>query len=252
VPVTKKLLTSVAMATLFAGCATAGNEAQHGTTPATSRPARVAIELPRLPLQGVVVQEDGGLTFLGVDGEVLYRLEDYRLYYQWTVPGPVVVRREGTFYLLDVPRHTLEPFKSPEAAFAATSQFQDDLKLPLPPHPAGIDLTGFWEYALPSPDGHGLVAQWSGECEVPHAFFVVDGVPRPVTGEKTFLDSPSSLSLGWSARSEAVVYLPHLFCGDKRVPGIYAFRGPGDGQLLYPVQGVRSSARMWGVEPPAA
>jgi hypothetical protein len=254
VPVTLKLLTSVVVATLFAGCATAGNEAQDGTTPSTSRPARVAIELTRLPPQGVVVQEDGGLTFLGVDGGVLYRLEDYRLYYQWTVPGPVIVRREGTFYLLDVPRHTLEPFESPEAAFAATSQFQDDLDLPLPPHPAAVtDLSGFWAYALPSPDGRDLLAQWSGECEVPTAFFVVDGVPRPVTGERRFWRSPNSRSLGWSAQGEALVFLlPDDACGNKRVPGVYAFRGPGNGELVYPVHGIRSSARMWSVDPRAA
>ncbi|MEO8424191.1 MAG: hypothetical protein ABI595_09830 [Actinomycetota bacterium] len=249
---TKKLLTSVVVAALFAGCATAGNGASDGTTPSTSGPARVAIELPPLPPQGVVVQEEGGLTFLNVDGGVLYPLEDHRLYYQWTVPGPVIVRRKGTFYLLDVPRHILEPFESPEAAFAATSQFQDDLDLPLPPHPAAVtDLSGFWAYALPSPDGRELLAQWSGECEVPTAFFVVDGVPEPVTGERTFFESPNSRSLGWTARGDALVFLlPDDACGDKREPGIYAFRGPGGGELLYPVQGIHSSARMWGVEAP--
>lgn len=193
------------------------------------------------------MQEDGGLTFVGVDGGSLYRLEGYRLYYQWTVPGPVIVRREGTFYLLDVPLHTLEPFDSHEAAFAATSQFQDGLELPLPPHPAGFDLTGFWAYALPSPDGRDLLAQWSGECEVPIAFFVVDGMPRPVTGERRFWQSPNSRSLGWSAQGEALVFLPdNDACGDKRGPGLYTFRVPGDGELVYPVHGIRDSARMWG------
>ena len=250
---TRKLLTSIAAGALLVGCAGPDGVAPGATTAPTPGTARVAIELPRLPPQGIVVQEDGGLTFLGVDGGVLYELEDYRLYYQWTVPGPVIVRRAGTFYLLDVPRHVLEPFESREAAFDTAPQFQDDLELPLPPHPAGTDLSGFWAYALPSPDGHDLLAQWSGECEVPNAFFIVDGVPRPVTGERRFWTAPNSRALGWSARGEALVFLlDNDACGSKRAPGIYAFSGPGDGDLLYPVHGIRTSARMWGVEPPTA
>jgi hypothetical protein len=254
VRVTGKRLTSLVLAASFAGCAAPDGVAPEGTKSSTPVQAAMAIELPRLPPQGVVVQEDGGLTFLGVDGGALYRLEEYRLYYQWTVPGPVIVRREGTFYLLDASRHILEPFESPEAAFVAAPQFQDDLELPLPPHPAAMtDLSGFWAYALPSPDGRGLLAQWSGECEVPNAFFIVDDVPRPVTGEGRFWESPNSISLGWSAQGEALVFLtPNDACGDKRVPGIYAFLAPGDGQLLYPVHGIHSGARMWGVEPPTA
>lgn len=73
-----------------------------------------------------MVQEDGGLTFLGVDGG---------------------------------PRHTLEPFKSPAAAGAATTQFQDDLvqddlELPLPTHPPAVtDLSGCGEPLYPV---HGI------------------------------------------------------------------------------------------------
>jgi hypothetical protein len=252
---TKKLLISVAAASLLAGCATSNTSVPGGTTPSISSRAAATIELPRLPPQGVVVHEDGALTFLDVDGEVLYTLPGYRLYYEWMVPGPVIVRRGRQFYLLDVARHTLEPFETPEAAAAASRpQFQEGLELPLPPHPAAMtDMSGFWAYALPSPDGRDLLAQWSGECEVPTAFFVVDGVPRPVTGERRFWQSPNSRSLGWSARGEAFVFLlPNDACGNKRGPGIYAFRGPGDGDLLYPVHGFRSSARMWGVEGPAA
>jgi hypothetical protein len=251
--VTRKLLTSIAVTVLLVGCAAPGNEEPRGTAPSLSSPAPAAIELSSLPPQGVVVHEDAGLTFLSVDGEPVYRLDGYRLYYEWTVPGPVIVRRGKQFYLLDVSQHMLEPFESPEAAAAAAPQFQDDLELPFPPHPAGTDLTGFWAYALPSPDGHDLLAQWSGECEVPTAFFVVDGVPQPVTGERRFWASPNSRSLGWSARGKALVFLlDNDACGAKREPGIYAFQGPGDGELLYPVHGIRTSARMWGVESPAA
>lgn len=251
---TRKLLTSIAVGALLVGCAMSGTVTPSGTTPSLASPPAEAVELPDLPLQGVVVQEDGGLTFLGLDGGALHRLEGYRLYYEWTVPGPVIVRRAKQFYLLDVSRHSLEPFESPEAAFAAAPQFQEDLELPLPRHPGTMtDISGFWAYALPSPDGRQLLAQWSGECEIPRAFLVVDGVPRPVTGERWFGLSPNSRSLGWSARGAAVVFLLDSdACGDKRAPGIYAFHGPGDGELLYPVHGIRSSARMWGVEPPTA
>ena len=248
----RKLLISVVVGALLAGCATDTDEARTSATSSSPTPAAhsgpVAIELPHLPSQGFVVEEWGGLTFLGIDGGSLYRLEGYRLYYEWTVPGPVIVRRGKAFYLLDVSRHVLKPFDSPQAASAAAPQFQDGLELPLPPHPAGTEMSGLWAYALRSPDGKEVLAQWSGECEVPTAFLIVHGVPRPVTGEPNLSATPpNSVALGWSARGDALVYLqPNDACGQKREPGIYAFRGPGNGKLLYPVHTIRSEARMWG------
>jgi hypothetical protein len=257
---TRKLLISIMITSSLTGCATDVGDAPRPASPARSHPTSTpvpvpeTIELPHLPPQGVVVSEAGGLTFLDIGGDSVYRLEGFRLYYQWTVPGPVIVRRSKTFYLLDASEHDLEMFESPEAAFAAAPQFQDDLELPLPPHPAVMtDMSGFWAYALPSPDGRDLLTQWSGECEIPTAFFVIDGVPRPVTGERRFWTSPNSIALGWSARGRALVFLtPNDACGQRQAPGIYAFDGPGDGELLYPVHGTRSGARMWGVEAPAA
>ena len=76
-----------------------------------------------------------------------------------------------------------------------------------------------------SPDGRTLLAQWSGECEIPHAFVLpAGGGPlRPVTGERDWRTSPESVALGWLADGRARVRLLEGLCGHgARRPGIYA------------------------------
>ena len=88
--------------------------------------------------------------------------------------------------------------------------------------------TGHWRYALPSPDGRWVLAQWSGECEVPVAYlFRASGGPgRPVVA-----GGVESSAIGWSEDGRAVVGLWPGICGaaDQR-PGTY---------LLDPATGTR-------------
>ena len=92
------------------------------------------------------------------------------------------------------------------------------------------------------------MGQWSGECEVPTAFFIEEdeGEVVPVTGEAAPAHTPESFALGWTKRGQAVVFLPNGACGigaDR--PGIYLFREPGEGRLLVETP-KGSSARTWG------
>jgi hypothetical protein len=83
---------------------------------------------------------------------------------------------------------------------------------------------GFWRSVRLSPDGLTLLAQWSGECEVPIAFFVDvgDRQPRPVTGERRWYNAPESIAVGWARDGRARVKLPQGACGvGAEKPGVY-------------------------------
>jgi hypothetical protein len=88
---------------------------------------------------------------------------------------------------------------------------------------AGRD--GHWYWAALSPDGSRFLAQWSGDCEVPTAFFVSlgGGKPTPVTGESDWLKSPNTMAYGWTEDGRAIVFIPTKpACGTGVFrPGIY-------------------------------
>ena len=84
---------------------------------------------------------------------------------------------------------------------------------------------GHWYWAALSPDGTRFLAQWSGECEVPTAFFVslAGGKPIPVTGESDWAKSPNTMAYGWTPDGRAIVFIPTKpACGTGIFrPGIY-------------------------------
>jgi hypothetical protein len=108
------------------------------------------------------------------------------------------------------------------------------------PTPTATDAgkVGHWIWAAVSPDEKSLLAQWSGECEVPLAFLVdlANGTPTPVTGESDWAGSPMSVALGWTTDGRAVVFLPRGgSCGDgASPPGVYLYSQAGEGDLLFP------------------
>ena len=210
------------------------------TPPPTPDPAR-RIDVGSLPGEGVAVDLGGEVRLLDLDGRVLARLRGYRLYYDWTVPGPVVLRRHDTYFVLRVDRGVARPLASRDAAFDLSPQFEAGLALARPRGWSG----GRWAYALPGP-GELTLAQWSGECEVPAAMFLRPGeTPVSPTGV-TFRSAPESKALGWDDRGRALVHLMHGVCGTSfDRPGIYAFTGPGVGEPLYRDRRV-VGARMWG------
>ena len=111
------------------------------------------------------------------------------------------------------------------------------------------DASGFWAFALPSPDGSMLLTEWSGECESQTAFLAqADGShPVPVTGERGLADAPSSSVIGWTADGGALVFLgPGGACGSVEAPAwIYRFDQPGVGAMMIAVH-EPNGVRMWG------
>jgi hypothetical protein len=220
-------------------------------------PAEEPVPLPSLPDQGLVIGRAASVAFVALDGEVIDRLPGFRLYYDWTVPGPVIVRSHRVYYVLDVESHELRPLASRDEAFDLAPQFQEGVdpsyerfRLVDEPNKTGApDASGFWAFALPSPDGTRLLAEWSGECESQTAFLAeADGsTPVPVTGQRGLADAPSSSVIGWTADGGALVFLgPGGACGWGEAPaGIYRFEQPGVGAMMIAVH-EPNGVRMWG------
>jgi hypothetical protein len=74
--------------------------------------------------------------------------------------------------------------------------------------PDGI---GHWTKLLLSPNRRTYLAQWSGECEIPEAFFVParGGKPRPVTGRR----GDETIVLGWAPQNRARILVPRAAYG---------------------------------------
>lgn len=69
---------------------------------------------------------------------------------------------------------------------------------------------GHWRYALPSPDGKWVLAQWSGECETPAAFLIDVASGRVDDVAPAGVDS---YGIGWAPDGRAVVGVDAGPCG---------------------------------------
>ena len=81
-----------------------------------------------------------------------------------------------------------------------------------------VSPNGHWRYAIPSPDGRWVLAQWSGECEVPVAYIVPasGGDGRPVAGPDA-----ETIAIGWAPDGRAIVGFMPGACGAGNEPGTY-------------------------------
>jgi len=113
----------------------------------------------------------------------------------------------------------------------------------LGPAATAVRPAGWWTSAFVSPDGRRLLLQWSGECEIPVAFFAPAHHARslPVTGQRSLARAPESVALGWTRGGRAVVELPKGGCGSgTRRAGVYAIE-PISGAVTY----LYRHARLW-------
>lgn len=258
------------VALLVAGCAGAPSEQGPGSgggavsaSSAATAPAGSSalpegaremdrIELGSLPSQGLVVTRGDDVVFVDLSGDVIATLHRFDLAMSSADPK-IIVLRDRTWpeleghYVLDASAGELRPIGSREAAWEVVPP---DSQVMLPPPPGGIvqgTPAGHWRWAIPSPDGSTLLAQWSGECEVPVAFFVdrATGTMTEVTGGG-LRDAPESTGFGWSTDGRAVVALWSAVCGrELDGPGIYLFDRPGHGVLLIRME-PDARAAMWG------
>ena len=203
------------------------------------------IWLGRLPAVGVAIGEQDGVVFIDTKGAVVTRLAGFELVGNAGAPG-LWLRSGRSYYRMDAIAGAVEPVSTKVAKRRMYDESAAEPNLPSPPGSTG----GQWRFAFTSPLGGATLAQWSGECEVPTAFWVdANGTERIVTGEKSLSDAPESFALGWSPTGEALVFLPEGACasGASR-RGIYAFSAPGRGRLIYPTgEQVGTLAEAWGM-----
>jgi hypothetical protein len=229
----------------------------NASSQSATHPLEEPVPLPPLPDQGLVLGRAASAEFVTLDGDVIDRLPGFRLYYDWTVPGPVILRSHRVYYILEVESHELRPLASRDDASELAPQFQEWVDpanerfrvVDEPDKTGAPDASGFWAFALHSPNGSVLLAEWSGECESQTAFFAqADGSnPVPVTGERGLADAQSSSVIGWTADGGALVFLgPGGACGSGDAPaGVYRFERAGVGAMMIPVP-EPNGVRMWG------
>ncbi|MGZ8651738.1 MAG: hypothetical protein ACXWX5_06130 [Actinomycetota bacterium] len=256
---TKKLLISTAMSAVVGACtmtAQPGRSTTPAVSPAIASPsvdagAPSSIALPWLPPQGVVVERNGGVAFVALDGRVLAKLHGFELANPTEAPGPILLRKDHAWFELEATLHQLRPIGHARADALRTL---DDpaIDLPVPPEMMvhGVP-AGHWRFALLSPDGDRILSQWSGECEVPTAYVssLQAGQPVPITGPSMIAaDIPESFALGWTHGDRMLVLLFGGVCGSgSAVPGIYTFNTSGGSTLITTVPSVGPQlARMWG------
>jgi hypothetical protein len=210
---------------------------------ADRRPVR-PVMLPRLPSEGLVVTGGRGVVFLDLEGDVIARLPHLDL--AGNTGNPAIWLQEGrNYYRLDVRRHRLQPVWRWVARSRMYEQPGADL-----PQPPGTRFRGMavgrWSYEFRSPTSDVRLAQWSGECEVPHAFWIhPDGSMQLLTGEESVRGATESIALGWTPDGRAVALLLGGACGAGAPrPGIYAFTRVGQYELIHPTRGYARAA-MW-------
>jgi hypothetical protein len=265
-----RAVVAVAALMVLAGCSNAvdrtvpvtptppGATATPGPTPATPAPTAPiptdagasAIHLRGLPEQGVAVEQGHAVDLHDLfTGKLIAHLPRFRIYDPTAAPDHLILQRGHTYYLLEEFRRRLRPVVSRKAADRFTGRDQPGLDLPIPMS-HGSPLTGHWRYESVDPRyGDRVLAQWSGECEVPTAFFVDrdEASVVPVTGEADPATAPESFAEGWTKRGRAVVFLPEGACAaGAEAPGVYLFGSAGEGRLLVATTGQGVLVHMWG------
>lgn len=169
-----------------------------------------------IPSSGVAVQDRTGVRLTTLDGRVLATLKGMSLAGNWRPWLRVAVQdRRERRYELD-----LETGAWSRAAAPRGDQPSDWPQLP-PPRPGA---TGHWSWALPSASSDVRLAQWSGECETRHAYFIgADGDVIPLLEGAADAPTPQSVALGWAPDGRAVIaVLGPAACGEHLpVPGVY-------------------------------
>lgn len=97
--------------------------------------------------------------------------------------------------------------------------------------------SGHWSDGFVSRDGKTLLLQWTGECEVPLAFFVpaAGGKPRLVTGERRVDQAPATIATGGLPTAMRFVeVMPG--CGERGNSELWLISLGGARQLLAEAQ----------------
>ncbi len=209
---------------------------------ASPRPPSRPIQLKPFPAVGVAVAGKGGVVLIDLEGQVVETLPGFEITGNPGAPG-IWLRQGRQFFRLAPKSHRLKPVTRKLVGY------DEGGVVPIPPPPGaevvGVGVVGHWRYSFASETGVTL-AQWSGECEVPTAYWIhPSGEPEIITGGTELSLAPESIVMGWAPTGEAVVDLGWGYCGHRGdPPGVYLFSAPGEGRLIFRTEtGARTD--MW-------
>lgn len=186
------------------------------STPAVV-PPRQTRPLPDVPGEGVIVDDAGVATFRSLDGRTEVPLPGFRLAKGLIAGGRTWLgAADGSTWLLDTEAHQLVNQKlahDPVEGLGLLGQLPQ------------VERIGHWSFALPGSNGQ-LLAQWSGECEVP-SVYVADREHR-VRRVSPDGGHVNALARGWTRAGQPVVEFTEAPCGTaRRAPGLYLEVRPG-------------------------
>lgn len=233
------------------------------TTPTTVQEVLyTGVDIDDLPTSGIVVSGEGGTELLAFDGTVLGRAPVDVGQALGGFPRQIVAVRYPTGALELADADATETPEGCEEADGAGGlrvamcgpggQFSTSLvavrvdgsqELLVGEAPGTVDGVGHWRWAIPSPDGRWVLAQWSSECEVPIAHLVsADGrTVRPI------VEGVNSKGVGWTEDGRMVVQFGPGHCGSGiEEPGIYLVDpDTGDRLLVRADREGHLSAGLW-------
>jgi hypothetical protein len=187
-------------------------------TPAKSRDVVRPIRCDErfLPPRGLAVEDSTGVRLITLDGRVLATLKGMTLTSDWRPWTRVAIqdRRER--------RYELDPDTGVWSRTAVPRGEQPTDWPPLPP--PRPDAVGHWRWVLPSATSDLRLAQWGGECETRHAYFIrADGSAVPLLEGGADAPTPESMALGWAPDGRALIaVLGPAACGEHLpAPGVY-------------------------------
>lgn len=181
-----------------------------------------SLALPPVPSEGLIVDVAGVATFRSLDGRQQVPMPGFRL------AGGIVtgsrtwlVSNDGLTWLVDL--RSRRVVRS-DLGYAPTDGLSLLKGLPR------VEPRGHWRFALKGPRG-ALLAQWSGECEVPTAYVVERGrAPRLMGPLGQHLNAHAR---GWTRSGLPVVEFPEAPCGEGlHDAGLYVETAPGAYRLL--------------------
>lgn len=127
------------------------------------------IPLTALPGQGLVIEEHGGVSLVDLEGNVLKRLDGFEVDYNMQPASPTILldRRKRAYLMLPGARR----LKAISEHRRRSLWNMNDTVERLDPTPQASrvdgEVLGYWRWALKSPDGATLLAQWSGRVRGP-------------------------------------------------------------------------------------
>jgi hypothetical protein len=223
--------------------------------------------LPALPAHGLARQAGPAVVLETLRGRRIGRLDGYDLAIPRARHGLLLANRDGRLFALDPHRHRVRHIvRMPEPtggcrrvdATMRTSLLLCGRRIELARSWAGATPRkivvaraadrggGVWAWAEFAPNGHDVLAEWSGECEIPTAFLIAGGIVRPL-GAATYRRAPESEPLGWLSDGRPVVQFRTGVCGSGyAVPGVYTIPRRGPPQLLRRTGTTPVLLSMWG------